>query len=197
MDEEIEVLALTKCNLRSLCLNQQNCIGFWCQNSSFQYWGIHCLPVNWVVFFYSCSDLTQIWPSPQHHWTERCKYKYTVPLILYKYTPLLILYKHTHTPWFCTVGHVTLPCHRSPLQVYDDGFKVYMVMELMRGGELLDRILHQKFFSEKEAANVMFVLVSILIRTPWIEHFELGRPKLWEKNPARKRGFFCKQYYQV
>ena len=44
-------------------------------------------------------------------------------------------------------------------QVYDDGFKVYMVMELMRGGELLDRILHQKFFSEKEAANVMFVLV--------------------------------------
>jgi len=34
-----------------------------------------------------------------------------------------------------------------------------MVMELMRGGELLDRILHQKFFSEKEAANVMFVLV--------------------------------------
>ena len=48
------------------------------------------------------------------------------------------------------------------LQVYDDGFKVYMVMELMRGGELLDRILHQKFFSEKEAANVMFVLVSFI-----------------------------------
>lgn len=46
------------------------------------------------------------------------------------------------------------------MQVYDDGFKVYMVMELMRGGELLDRILQQKFFSEKEAANVLFVLVS-------------------------------------
>ena len=44
-------------------------------------------------------------------------------------------------------------------QVYDDGTKMYMVMELMQGGELLDRILHQKFFSEKEAANVMFVLV--------------------------------------
>lgn len=46
-----------------------------------------------------------------------------------------------------------------PMQVYDDGGKVYMVMELMKGGELLDRILHQKFFSEKEASNVMFVLV--------------------------------------
>ena len=44
--------------------------------------------------------------------------------------------------------------------MYDDGYKVYMVMELMRGGELLDRILQQKFFSEKEAAGVVFVLVS-------------------------------------
>lgn len=46
------------------------------------------------------------------------------------------------------------------LQVYDDGAKIYMVMELMRGGELLDRILQDHYFSEKEAANVMFVLVS-------------------------------------
>ena len=35
-----------------------------------------------------------------------------------------------------------------------------MVMELMKGGELLDRILAQKFFSEKETAAVMAVLVS-------------------------------------
>ncbi|KAL5457363.1 hypothetical protein EMCRGX_G034612 [Ephydatia muelleri] len=44
--------------------------------------------------------------------------------------------------------------------VYDDGFKVYMVMELMKGGELLDRILQQRFFSEKEAASVLFVIAS-------------------------------------
>jgi len=44
--------------------------------------------------------------------------------------------------------------------VYDDGYKVFMVMEMMRGGELLDRILQQKFFSEKEAACVMHVLAS-------------------------------------
>ena len=46
-------------------------------------------------------------------------------------------------------------------QVYDDGFRVYMVMELMKGGELLDRILQQRFFSEKEAANVLFVMVRL------------------------------------
>lgn len=46
-------------------------------------------------------------------------------------------------------------------QVYDDGFNVYMVMELMKGGELLDRILTQKHFSEREAANVLVTLVSL------------------------------------
>lgn len=40
-------------------------------------------------------------------------------------------------------------------QVYDDGSYVYLVMELMRGGELLDRILRQKCFSEREASAVL------------------------------------------
>lgn len=40
-------------------------------------------------------------------------------------------------------------------QVYDDGKYVYLVMELMRGGELLDRILRQKCFSEREASAVL------------------------------------------
>ncbi|NWV50343.1 KS6A2 kinase, partial [Daphoenositta chrysoptera] len=39
--------------------------------------------------------------------------------------------------------------------VYDDGKLVYLVMELMRGGELLDRILRQKCFSEREASAVL------------------------------------------
>uniref|UniRef100_A0A673IDA3 non-specific serine/threonine protein kinase n=1 Tax=Sinocyclocheilus rhinocerous TaxID=307959 RepID=A0A673IDA3_9TELE len=41
------------------------------------------------------------------------------------------------------------------VKVYDDGKFVYLVMELMRGGELLDRILRQKCFSEREAAAVL------------------------------------------
>ena len=43
-------------------------------------------------------------------------------------------------------------------QVYDDGTNTMLVMELMRGGELFDKILKQKFFSEREAAGVMNVL---------------------------------------
>ncbi|KAF5904977.1 ribosomal protein S6 kinase alpha-2, partial [Clarias magur] len=39
--------------------------------------------------------------------------------------------------------------------VYDDGKFVYLVMELMRGGELLDRILHHKGISEREASAVL------------------------------------------
>uniref|UniRef100_A0A8C7LWM5 Ribosomal protein S6 kinase n=1 Tax=Oncorhynchus kisutch TaxID=8019 RepID=A0A8C7LWM5_ONCKI len=43
------------------------------------------------------------------------------------------------------------PCE----DVYDDGRYVYLVMELMRGGELLDRILYQKCFSEREASALL------------------------------------------
>ncbi|XP_053567023.1 ribosomal protein S6 kinase alpha-2 [Bombina bombina] len=46
--------------------------------------------------------------------------------------------------------------------VYDDGKYVYLVMELMRGGELLDRILHQKCFSEREASSVLCVITKTM-----------------------------------
>nr|XP_032834149.1 ribosomal protein S6 kinase 2 beta-like isoform X4 [Petromyzon marinus] len=39
--------------------------------------------------------------------------------------------------------------------VYDDGKHVHLVTELMTGGELLDKILLQKFFSEREASAVL------------------------------------------
>uniref|UniRef100_A0A673NA25 Ribosomal protein S6 kinase n=1 Tax=Sinocyclocheilus rhinocerous TaxID=307959 RepID=A0A673NA25_9TELE len=42
--------------------------------------------------------------------------------------------------------------------VYDNGKQVYLVTELMRGGELLDRILKQKFFSEREASAVLHTI---------------------------------------
>lgn len=43
-------------------------------------------------------------------------------------------------------------------QVYDNGKQVFLVTELMRGGELLDRILKQKFFSEREASAVLHTI---------------------------------------
>ncbi|XP_050998365.1 ribosomal protein S6 kinase alpha-6 isoform X2 [Acomys russatus] len=42
--------------------------------------------------------------------------------------------------------------------VFDDGTYVYLVTDLMRGGELLDRILKQKCFSEQEASAVLYVI---------------------------------------
>uniref|UniRef100_A0A8C5HU74 non-specific serine/threonine protein kinase n=1 Tax=Gouania willdenowi TaxID=441366 RepID=A0A8C5HU74_GOUWI len=42
--------------------------------------------------------------------------------------------------------------------VYDNGRQVFLVTELMRGGELLDRILKQKFFSEREASAVLHTI---------------------------------------
>ena len=44
--------------------------------------------------------------------------------------------------------------------LFEDQSKVYLVFELLRGGELLDKILRQKFFSEREARAVMEVVAS-------------------------------------
>uniref|UniRef100_A0AAY4DYH5 non-specific serine/threonine protein kinase n=1 Tax=Denticeps clupeoides TaxID=299321 RepID=A0AAY4DYH5_9TELE len=43
-------------------------------------------------------------------------------------------------------------------EVYDEGRYVYVVTELMKGGELLDRILRQKYFSEREASAVLYTI---------------------------------------
>ncbi|XP_016137206.1 ribosomal protein S6 kinase alpha-3-like isoform X1 [Sinocyclocheilus grahami] len=42
--------------------------------------------------------------------------------------------------------------------VFDDGLSVYLVTELLKGGELLDKILQQKFFSEREASAVLHTI---------------------------------------
>ncbi|PAA82589.1 hypothetical protein BOX15_Mlig023234g1 [Macrostomum lignano] len=42
--------------------------------------------------------------------------------------------------------------------VYASAGKVYLVMEMLWGGELLDKILRQKFFSEREASAVLDVV---------------------------------------
>ncbi|KAG8189657.1 hypothetical protein JTE90_018505 [Oedothorax gibbosus] len=42
--------------------------------------------------------------------------------------------------------------------VYEDANSVYLVMELLQGGELLDKILSKKYFNEKEASSVLEVI---------------------------------------
>ncbi|XP_061569820.1 ribosomal protein S6 kinase alpha-3 isoform X3 [Cololabis saira] len=47
-------------------------------------------------------------------------------------------------------------------EVYEDGRSLFLVTELMKGGELLDKILRQKFFSEREASAVLFTITRTL-----------------------------------
>uniref|UniRef100_A0A0K0DVW4 non-specific serine/threonine protein kinase n=1 Tax=Strongyloides stercoralis TaxID=6248 RepID=A0A0K0DVW4_STRER len=47
--------------------------------------------------------------------------------------------------------------------VYEDDTCVYLVLEYCRGGELLDKILSKKGFSEREAASIMYRLSKALV----------------------------------
>ncbi|XP_042862136.1 ribosomal protein S6 kinase alpha-2-like isoform X2 [Penaeus japonicus] len=58
-----------------------------------------------------------------------------------------ILYRYGHHPNIISLR-----------DVYEDDSHVYLVMEMMTGGELLDKILRQKFFSEREASAVLLTL---------------------------------------
>ncbi|GFT78716.1 ribosomal protein S6 kinase 2 alpha [Nephila pilipes] len=42
--------------------------------------------------------------------------------------------------------------------VYEDATSVYLIMELLHGGELLDKILSKKYFNEREANTVLEVI---------------------------------------
>lgn len=44
--------------------------------------------------------------------------------------------------------------------MYLHGNHVYLVTDLCKGGELLDKIMRQKFFSEREASAVLQVVAS-------------------------------------
>uniref|UniRef100_A0A8C9TPU6 non-specific serine/threonine protein kinase n=1 Tax=Scleropages formosus TaxID=113540 RepID=A0A8C9TPU6_SCLFO len=59
--------------------------------------------------------------------------------------------------------------------VYDDGRSVYLVTELMKGGELLDKILRQKFFSEREASAVLYTITKTVeyLHTQGVVHRDL------------------------
>ncbi|KAI4898354.1 hypothetical protein NFI96_011759 [Prochilodus magdalenae] len=59
--------------------------------------------------------------------------------------------------------------------VYDDGRSVYLVTELLKGGELLDKILRQKFFSEREASAVLYTITKTMeyLHTQGVVHRDL------------------------
>ncbi|XP_029141621.1 ribosomal protein S6 kinase alpha-6 [Protobothrops mucrosquamatus] len=61
--------------------------------------------------------------------------------------------------------------------VYDDGKYIYLVTELMKGGELLDRILRKKYFSEREASAVLYTI------TKTVDYLHCQGVSLRERTP--------------
>eukprot|EP00116_Pleurobrachia_bachei_P002683 sb/3462945/ len=53
-------------------------------------------------------------------------------------------------------GHPNIISYKD---IYDDGRKVFIVLELMQGGELLDQIVESQAFSEREAAEILHTVV--------------------------------------
>lgn len=52
-------------------------------------------------------------------------------------------------------------------EVYDEKQKLYMVLELMTGGELFDRIVEKETYNEKEAADVIRPIVDAIRCKCW------------------------------
>lgn len=46
--------------------------------------------------------------------------------------------------------------------VHEDEKRVYLVLELLRGGELLDRLLQRRNFTEREAAEVIHTITNVV-----------------------------------
>lgn len=46
--------------------------------------------------------------------------------------------------------------------VHEDDKRAYLVLELLRGGELLDRLLQRRNLTEREAAEVMYAIVNVV-----------------------------------
>jgi len=72
-------------------------------------------------------------------------------------------------------------------EVFDDGDKAYLITEMLRGGELLDRILEQGCLQEKEAAEIMRKLGEVVeyLHSQGIVHRDLKPSNILYASPDR------------
>jgi serine/threonine protein kinase len=70
--------------------------------------------------------------------------------------------------------------------IYEKKGRMYLVMELVTGGELFDRIIARQHFSETDARDLMYVLISTVkhMHTHGIVHRDLKPENILFANPA-------------
>ena len=67
--------------------------------------------------------------------------------------------------------------HCIPLyNVYESANHIYIVMELVRGGELLDRIINKEHYTEFEAAKC-FIQIMSAIEVCYVDHYSMIKCK--------------------
>ncbi len=69
-------------------------------------------------------------------------------------------------------------------EVYEGDFHIYLVMELIKGGELFDRIINKGHYSEKDAAIMIRKLLSAVdyLHDRGIMHRDIKPENLLLKN---------------
>lgn len=69
-------------------------------------------------------------------------------------------------------------------QVYETDHSIYMVMDLINGGELLNRVKETKDFSQKDLAKIMFFLLQALkdLHSKGIMHRDIKPENILVKN---------------
>ena len=79
---------------------------------------------------------------------------------------------------------------------FQDEVHTYIIMEYLKGGELLSRIRLQKKFSEKEAAMILKKLISAVnfMHYQGVVHRDL-KPEVWEWNNHRISYIFFINFY--
>ena len=76
---------------------------------------------------------------------------------------------------------------------FEEKESVFLVFELMRGGELLDKIVRQKFFSEREARSVMERVVSAVryLHQNGVVHRDLKPANILYADATGEEDSFC------
>ncbi|XP_017877850.1 ribosomal protein S6 kinase 2 beta isoform X2 [Ceratina calcarata] len=77
--------------------------------------------------------------------------------------------------------------------VHEDDKRAYLVLELLRGGELLDRLLQRRNLTEREAAEVMYTIASVVnyLHENGVVHRDLKPSNILYSKPGDDPSTLC------